>query len=266
MEHNAILALIMTVLAGLSTSIGGLIAFMVKKDDMRVLALGLSFSAGVMIYISFMEILPQSIAKFAHNFESHKMAAAVAIAVFFGGALITALIDQLVPEHISHEMMETGHKHSKKSIGKVGVMTALALCIHNFPEGLAVFAAGMDSLAFSIPIAFAIALHNVPEGISVALPIYNATGSRKKAFWWATASGLAEPVGAVAGFILIGSLADGMTLGVLFALIAGIMVFIALDELLPTAQEYGNGHQSILGVFSGMAVMAVSLIFVAPPQ
>ncbi len=266
MSEQVPIAFLITVLAGLSTSIGGLISFFIKPGNMRALSFGMSFSAGVMIYISFMEILPESVHKLTEHFDGGKaLGASMAIGLFFVGALITALIDQLVPEHLSENAVEgacSGPGKNKKNIGKVGFITAFALCLHNFPEGLAVFASGLDSLSLSIPIGIAIALHNIPEGVSVALPICNATGSRKKAFWWATASGLAEPAGAVIGFAFIGSLSDGMTLGVVFALIAGIMVFIALDELLPTAQEYGHGHEAILGTFMGMFVMAASLLFI----
>ncbi len=278
MNDTVFYALLITFLAGISTSLGGMISYCVKPNDMRILAFGMSFSAGVMIYISFMEILPISVDKLSPNFPTGKVAAAISVSLFFLGAFVTALIDRLSPGHVDENLIEesceiedenkshsgkNNHSHAKKkNLHRVGVFTAFALCLHNFPEGLAVFASSLNSFSLSIPIAVAIALHNIPEGLSVALPIYNATGSRKKAFWWATLSGLAEPVGAVVGFFVINSLSDGLTLGVVFALIAGIMVYVALDELLPTAQEYGHGHEAILGTFAGMAVMAASLLFI----
>ena len=259
-SEQVFLALLISFLAGISTSIGGAISYLIRRDNMRVMSYGLSFSAGVMIYVSFMEILPQGMEKLGEHFSSGLAGKSAALGLFFLGAALTALIDQLVPEHMSADMLKCDKKNSGR-IGKVGVMTAAALCAHNFPEGLAVFASGLDSLTLGIPIAVAITLHNIPEGVTVALPIYNATGDRKKAFWWATYSGLAEPVGAFIGFLFIDYLLSTALLGGLFALIAGIMVFISLDELLPTAQEYGNGHQSIFWVFLGMGVMAASLIF-----
>ena len=260
-SDQVLLALLISFLAGISTSIGGAISYLIRRDNMKVMSYGLSFSAGVMIYISFMEILPQGISRLEEHFSSVMAGKGAALALFFVGAALTALIDQLVPEHMSADMLKCDSKKGGR-IGKVGLMTALALCAHNFPEGLAVFASGLDSIALSIPIAIAITLHNIPEGVTVALPIYNATGDRKKAFWWATCSGLAEPIGAFVGFLFIDYLLSAALLGGLFALIAGIMVFISLDELLPTAQEYGNGHQSIFWVFLGMGVMAASLLFI----
>jgi len=142
----------------------------------------------------------------------------------------------------------------------MGFFSALAIGIHNFPEGLATFAAALKDPTLGVGIAIAIAIHNIPEGIAVSAPIYYATGSRKKAFVWSFVSGLAEPVGALVGYLLLYNLFTDITFGILFGAVGGIMVYISLDELLPSAEEYGHHHVAIYGLLGGMAVMALSLL------
>lgn len=148
----------------------------------------------------------------------------------------------------------------KKRLGRIGLFTAMAIAIHNFPEGLATFTAALNDPALGVAIAIAIAIHNIPEGIAVSVPVYYATGSRKKAFWLSFSSGLAEPVGAIVGFLLLMPFLNATVMGLLFGMVAGIMVFISLDELLPAAEEYGEHHLAIYGLVAGMALMAVSLL------
>jgi ZIP family zinc transporter len=176
-----------------------------------------------------------------------------------------ALIDKLIPSYENpHEMHKVEELKTQdeqfKSLHRMGLFTALAIAIHNFPEGIATFAAALKSPAVGIPIAVAIAIHNIPEGIAVSVPIFYATGSRKKAFVYSFLSGLSEPVGAVAGFAIMYSFFNDIIFGVLFASVAGVMVFISLDELLPSAQRYGEHHLSIYGLTAGMVVMAISLL------
>lgn len=247
-------ALLLSFLAGAATSLGGLLAFVVKKDNFAVLALGLGFSAGVMIYVSFMEMMPHARQALAVLYGAR--GEWLAVGVFFAGVLAAWLIDRFMPTHHVHaDALEQNNK-----LKHVGLFTALALAIHNFPEGLATFMASMENITLGISIAVAVAVHNIPEGIAVALPVYHATGSKQTAFWYSTFSGLAEPVGAVLGFLLFRSLLHEAAFGVMFAGVAGIMVYISLDELLPTAHEYGSGHGVIWGVISGMMVMALSLL------
>lgn len=170
----------------------------------------------------------------------------------FAGIAIIAIIDRLVPEEINpHEPATTEEEARRKRLMKTGMFTAFALAIHNFPEGFATFLSGLEAPEIAIPVAVAIAIHNIPEGIAVAVPLRSATGSRKKAFWWATLSGLAEPLGALIGFALLMPFIGPMTFGICFAVIAGIMVFISLDELLPTAEETGEHHCAIYGLSPG---------------
>ncbi|HBD8825348.1 TPA: zinc transporter ZupT [Campylobacter jejuni] len=277
------IAMLLTLFAGFSTAIGSIIAFFSRKDDLRVLSLGLGFSAGVMIYISFMEILPTALKDFKNHYDSH-WAELLGLACFFGGILISLLIDKLIPEDVNpHEPKEDLselkicplpqkgqnppkfhpgeklHQINTKALKRTGIFTALAIAIHNFPEGFATFISSLDNLTLGIAIAIAVAIHNIPEGLAVSLPIYHATGDKKKAFIYSALSGFAEPLGAFVGALILLPFIDDLTLAISFAVIAGIMVFISLDELLPAAKTYDKAHDSLYGLIAGMAIMALSL-------
>ena len=257
----------LTLFAGLSTGIGSVLAFFTKTTNTKFLSLALGFSAGVMIYVSMIEIFFK--AKDTLVIEmGERMGSWVTVISFFGGMLLIALIDKLIPSienpheiRMVEEMDEDSKKeHKNKKLMKMGMFTALAIAIHNFPEGLATFTAALTDPGLGIAIAVAIAIHNVPEGIAVSVPIYFATGSKKKAFWYSFLSGLAEPVGALIGYLILMPFLSPTLFGILFAGVAGIMVFISIDELLPAAREYGEHHLSIYGLVLGMMVMAVSLL------
>ncbi|EAI4073021.1 zinc transporter ZupT [Campylobacter jejuni] len=277
------IAILLTLFAGFSTAIGSIIAFFSRKDDLRVLSLGLGFSAGVMIYISFMEILPTALKDFKNHYDSH-WAELLGLACFFGGILISLLIDKLIPEDVNpHEPKEDLselkicplpqkgqnppkfhpgeklHQINTKALKRTGIFTALAIAIHNFPEGFATFISSLDNLTLGIAIAIAVAIHNIPEGLAVSLPIYHATGDKKKAFIYSALSGFAEPLGAFVGALILLPFIGDLTLAISFAVIAGIMVFISLDELLPAAKTYDKAHDSLYGLIAGMAIMALSL-------
>ncbi|MBX0568260.1 zinc transporter ZupT [Campylobacter jejuni] len=277
------IAMLLTLFSGFSTAIGSTIAFFSRKDDLRVLSLGLGFSAGVMIYISFMEILPTALKDFKNHYDSH-WAELLGLACFFGGILISLLIDKLIPEDVNpHEPKEDLselkicplpqkgqnppkfhpgeklHQINTKALKRTGIFTALAIAIHNFPEGFATFISSLDNLTLGIAIAIAVAIHNIPEGLAVSLPIYHATGDKKKAFIYSALSGLAEPLGAFVGALILLPFIGDLTLAISFAVIAGIMVFISLDELLPAAKTYDKAHDSLYGLIVGMAIMALSL-------
>ncbi|HEB9940714.1 TPA: zinc transporter ZupT [Campylobacter jejuni] len=277
------IAMLLTLFAGFSTAIGSIIAFFSRKDDLRVLSLGLGFSAGVMIYISFMEILPTALKDFKNYYNSH-WAELLGMACFFGGILISLLIDKLIPEDVNpHEPKEDLselkicplpqkgqnppkfhpgeklHQINTKALKRTGIFTALAIAIHNFPEGFATFISSLDNLTLGIAIAIAVAIHNIPEGLAVSLPIYHATGDKKKAFIYSALSGFAEPLGAFVGTLILLPFIGDLTLAISFAVIAGIMVFISLDELLPAAKTYDKAHDSLYGLIAGMMIMALSL-------
>lgn len=247
-------AFTLSFLAGAASAAGGLLSFFIKKENLSALAMGLGFSAGVMIYVSFVEILPH--AQNALTLLYGGRGPWLTTALFFAGIVLAWGVDQCLPPlHVK----ETTLKQTAK-LKQTGLFTAVALTLHNFPEGLATFFSALDSVTLGFSIALAVAIHNIPEGIAVALPVYHSTGSRQKAFWASAASGMAEPVGAVAGYFILDYFLHDALLGVLFAGVAGIMVYLALDELLPTAHDYGNGHQVISGVIGGMALMAVVLL------
>jgi ZIP family zinc transporter len=257
-----LIAFLLTAAAGLSTGIGSAIAFF-KKTSKRFLSISLGFSAGVMIYVSMIEIFPKARQSLTPSLGM-KNGTLVTIIAFFIGIFLIGLIDKLIPKdtnpHEAHP--DSGGEPTPEARGKLlrtGVFTALAIAIHNFPEGLAAFVSAMQSPEIAVPIVVAIALHNIPEGIAVSVPIYYATGSRKKAFMYSFLSGLAEPVGAIIGYMLLLPLMSDVVFGILFASVAGIMVFISLDELLPSAREYGEHHLSIYGLVAGMIVMSLSL-------
>ena len=275
--ENIIYAFILTLIAGLSTSISSLIAFFAKKTNKKFLSLSLGFSAGVMIYVSMIEIFQKAQEALVSELGD-KPGAFVTVIAFFGGMFLIALIDKLIPSAENpHEpknvladcegcgdcevcVKEQKAKQQKNQLMRLGIFTALAIAIHNFPEGIATFVSAFQDPGVAIPIVAAIAIHNIPEGIAVSVPIYQATGSRKKAFLYSFLSGLAEPIGALLGWLVLIPIMSDMVYGIIFAGVAGIMVFISVDELLPASREYGEHHLSIYGLIAGMIVMAVSLL------
>ncbi len=272
------IALALTTFAGLSTGIGSTIAFFSKTSNYRFLSWATGFSAGVMLYVSFVEIMPKALEVTAGVYTGNGPAWLTTVA-FFGGILLIFGIDQLVPHadnpheaRTKQDLAEvTIHTHGpgaqtlpdRKSLERTGIFTALAVGIHNFPEGLVTFLAALQDPTLGVAIAVAIALHNIPEGISVSVPIYYATENRRRAFWWSLLSGLAEPAGALVGYLLLRPFLTPGLMGVLFSGVAGIMVYISLDELLPTSRAYGKGHDSLYGLLGGMVIMAISLLLLA---
>lgn len=278
METSTVLmAFGLTLFAGLATGVGSALAFFSKRTNARFLSGALGFSAGVMVYVSMIEI-----------FLKAKDSLAVAVGetrgywytviAFFAGMLIIALIDQVVPsfenpheprrieemdEQKEMKEEERAEIEKKNDLFRMGIFSALAIAIHNFPEGLATFIGAIQDPALGLSIAVAVAIHNIPEGIAVSVPIYYATGSKRRAFLLSFLSGVSEPVGALVGYFILFNLFNELMFGVIFAAVAGIMVFISFDELLPTAEKYGEHHIAVYGVVAGMAVMALSLLLFA---
>ena len=293
--NNVWFALGLTLFAGMATGIGSAIAFLAKRTNYRFLSIATGFSAGVMLYVSFVEIFIKGVDSLVESYGD-PMGHWINAASFFGGMALIGIIDALIPHaenpHEIHSELETAplhdpnapipdfetlqmkqvadvhdHTHYNPKLMRMGLFTALAIAIHNFPEGLATFLAALEDPALGIPIAIAIALHNIPEGISVSVPIFYATGNRRKAFIYSFLSGLAEPIGAGIAYLairfLMGDDSGGIPpqiMGILFGGVAGIMVYISLDELLPTSRAYGKGHDSLFGLVAGMLVMALSLL------
>lgn len=263
MDANIGYAFLLTIIAGCATGIGSAIAYLTHHTRRNILSAALGFSAGVMIYISFMELLANAQTSLVAAY-GRVNGGAITILSFLGGMMLIAAIDYLIPSYenphesaLVEEMDETG---KPRQLHRLGLLTALAIGIHNFPEGMATFFAATSDLTVGISVAIAIALHNIPEGISVSIPIYYATRSRRKAFGYSFLSGISEPIGAVIGFFALRSFLDHHLVEIIFAAVSGIMVFISLDQLVPHAKKYDTGHQAIYGLISGMAIMAVSLL------
>ena len=267
--NNLLFAFGLTLFAGLSTGIGSLVALYTKKPtNNKFLSVVLGFSAGVMIYVSMIEIFPEARVSLEAIYGSPQGYWATTIAFFAGIALI-ALIDRFVPSpdnpHDIHNKKDLDEMEANDpALLRLGLFSALAIAIHNFPEGIATFASAIKEPTLGITIAIAIAIHNIPEGIAVSVPVYYATGSRKKALFYSFLSGFSEPLGAVIGYFLLRSfILNEAMFGWIFAGVAGIMVYISLDELLPTAEKYGEHHSAIYGLILGMMVMAASLLLFA---
>jgi len=278
------LAFLVTLGAGLATGLGSLLAFTRTKPNDKFLAFMLGLSAGVMIYVSLVEIFQKAVGSLTEAFGDASQGYLWATVGFFGGFIMIALIDKIFGHFYNrndsisttvsakrhddlHDVDVSGmideldatKAKERKGLMRMGIFTALAIAIHNFPEGLATFMATIEEPALGIALGVAIAIHNIPEGVAVSIPIYRATGSKLKAFWYSFASGIVEPVGAIVGFFLLSYFINDYFFGIIFAGVAGVMIYISLDELLPTAKRYDH-HLPIMGVFVGMAIMASSLV------
>lgn len=242
------LPLLLSFLAGFFTVIGSLITFLIRDLKKSYLHFSLGLSTGVMIYVSFVELLTISI---------RNIGIVKANLAFFAGIILFMLIDFLIPHQYIEERTTKGTCSDSKLM-KSGVLIAIGIAIHNFPEGLAVFMSSLSSIRLGIVLAVAIALHNIPEGLAVAMPIFYATKSKGKAIWYSFLSGFAEPMGAVLGLVILMPLFTPFVLYFFLALVAGIMVFISFDELLPLSCESGSYHVAIAGIIIGMLMMALS--------
>ena len=260
LPQNFGIAMLLTLFAGLATAIGAGIAFMIKKDNLKALSVGLGFSAGVMIFLSLTDILPEAQALLIKHFPNR--ADWLIFLGFIAGVILAMLIDYFIPDHVDPEELKDPdapctHHHKIK---RAGLLTAIAICVHNFPEGMATFLTATQNLALGISVAIAIAIHNIPEGIAVALPIYHVTGKKRYAMLYAALSGITEPIGALIGMLLFTILLPQMLIGILLAAVAGIMIYIAFDTLLPLSHEYGDWHLSMTGIMTGILFIWLSLI------
>jgi ZIP family zinc transporter len=265
MENSILIPFLLTLAAGMATAIGSVIALCSSRTNRRLLSFALGLSAGVMIYVSFVELFADAQATLTATL-GFRPGMWLAAGCFFGGIGLIGVIDNLVPsvenphEARSLEDMQKKPVAADGKLMRMGMLTALAIAIHNFPEGIATFMAALDQPTLGVAIAAAIAIHNIPEGIAVSVPVFYATGDRKKAFWYSFLSGVAEPVGALIAYFFLMPFMSHQLMGCVFAVVAGIMVYISLDELLPAAHEYGEHHVAIYGLVAGMGIMAASLI------
>jgi zinc transporter, ZIP family len=266
MTEEILFAFGLTLFAGLATGIGSILAFFTSTTNTKFLSIALGFSAGVMIYVSMIEIFVKAKDALV-SAMGIQLGNWATVGGFFGGILLIAMIDKFIPKQSNpHELkkVEDMNQPAKTvqdtALLKMGTFTALAIGIHNFPEGIATFTSAIQDPALGVAIAIAIAIHNIPEGIAVSVPVYFATGDKKKAFKLSFLSGLSEPIGALAAYFFLMPFLNDIMFGVIFAAVAGIMVFISLDELLPAAKRYDESHLAIYGLIAGMAVMAISLL------
>lgn len=259
-EHYQ-LGLLITFLAGMTTVLGGCLTFFIKKDNLKFLSYGLGLSAGVMIFLGLTEVLKDSselLSKFFPNAVNW-----IIFGGFFCGVFIALLIDWLLPDHIEEDLFKKQDEccPNVHRIKRAGLLTAIAISMHNFPEGLSTFFMTTQSVTLGVSVAMAIAIHNIPAGIAIALPIYHATGKKSQAILYSFLSGISELIGALIGLFLLQTVLPQMAVGFIFASVAGILIYISFDTLLPLSREYGDGHYSVFGVMSGMFLIWLSLLF-----
>ncbi len=262
LPENYGIALLLTLFAGLTTAIGGGIAFVVKKNNLKALSVGLGFSAGVMIFLSFNEIIPEAGQMLSVNFPNDYNW--IVYAGFIIGIAVAILIDYFLPDHIDTEELlnPDAPRANRRKLKRAGLFTAVAICVHNFPEGMATFLTTTQNITLGLSVALAIAIHNIPEGIAVALPMYHVTGKKRYAMLYAALSGITEPIGALVGMFIFSLFLPQILVGALMAAVAGIMIYIAFDTLLPLAKEYGDWHLSMIGIVSGILFIWLSLILI----
>ena len=223
MTAEQISALGRTLFAGLATGLGGLLA-LGPKPTPRAMAAAMGFAAGVMTAVSLTDLLPTALGWYRRAFSPEGAALALVSLLCMGMAL-AALLERCLPE-------QTGRGLDERRAG---------------------------ALRSALITGAALVLHNLPEGLAVALPLYYATGSRRRAVGAAFASGLAEPAGAVLAYALVGGRLRPGFLNGLLVLVAGVMVWVSLAQLVPTALTFGGRRASAAGFGAGVAVMAIGI-------
>lgn len=254
MNDDAVRALILSFGAGLSTLLGAFIIFFTNKKNEKLITISLGFAAGIMISVSFTDLLPNA-NDLLIQFAGQRTGTVLSVAFLITGLLLAASLDKFVPHQ---EYDKTHGEKPHHDLFRVGFVSMLAIGLHNFPEGIATFMAGYENMSLGVSIAIAIALHNIPEGIAVAMPVYFATGDKGKAFKYTLISGLAEPLGALLAFLLLRPLINDVILGGIFAVISGIMLYISIEELIPSSRQYGFDNYALLATFTGICIMPLS--------
>ncbi|MCB7068677.1 zinc transporter ZupT [Caldibacillus sp. 210928-DFI.2.22] len=255
MTNDVVLALILTLFAGLAAGIGGLLVLFTKITNKKFLSFSLGLSAGVMIFVSLADIFPEARESLTGVFGD-KFGYMAVIIGYFSGIIFIGLLDKITEQKLTVKTKDT----KDPELMRIGIFTSIALAIHNFPDGVATFMSTLQEPSIGFAIAVAVFIHNIPEGIAVAIPIYYATDNKFRSFLWALFSGLVEPVGALLTYLVLMRFLNTTVLGVVLAVVAGMMVFISISELLPTAKKYDEGDISIYGFVFGMLIMAISLL------
>lgn len=264
MSEAVFSAILLTTIAGMSICLGALVAFFVKQTDKKTIAFALGFSAGLIIYVSLVEILFEAREQIG-SFVGEHDASGITTLCFFGGILLTGLIDSLIhskaESHDFRSVDEISTQSEKKRIARAGAMTAVAIAVHNFPEGIAIFISSLSEPAIGLTLAVAVALHNIPAGIAIAVPTYYGTGSRSKSMGYAFLAGIIQPIGAIAAYIILLPFITPFVLSCTFAVVAGTMIYISFVELIPSSYRVGEQSWSTAGIFAGMVVMALAMVF-----
>lgn len=229
--NNITMAFLLTTIAGLSTIIGTLIIYIKTNNQDKIIVSSLSFAASIMICLSICDLIPESI-KIISSFYNSTITIILCILFMIVGIVLSMLIDYKIPNN--------------KELYKVGIVSMIAIIIHNIPEGIATFIATTNDTTLGLKLTLAIALHNIPEGITIAIPIYYSTNSKKKAFLYSLVSGFSEPFGAIITYIFLKEYITIKILGILFSIIAGIMLYISFYELLSSTKKYNQNKRSKL--------------------
>ncbi|HHW08165.1 MAG TPA: zinc transporter ZupT [Clostridia bacterium] len=256
-NEQALTSLSISVLAGMATLLGALIIFVTRGKSEKLLTFSLAFAAGVMLSVSFSDLLPEA-RQFLSAAQGETRGVLFMIGFLIVGILVAAGLDYFVPHE---EFDEESHDKPHQNLFRIGFISMLAVGLHNFPEGIAVFMAGVSDLTLGVSVAIAITMHNIPEGIAVAMPIYFATGNKKEALKYTFFTGVAEPVGALLAFLVLRPFINDFLLGAIFAVVAGIMLYIAIEELIPSSRQYGFNRLALIATFVGICVMPLSYIF-----
>ena len=258
MEQSYLIPFLITLFAGLSTTLGGLVVFFGNTKKLNWLSFTMSFAAGVMLYVSLIEILPESYFEFKHT-NDQNTALLYVLGFFIFGVLFGVFTDKILPEQKINNQVNKSINSNNKKIYRSGILIALTMALHNFPEGIVTFIGSVNDLSFGLVIGLAIALHNIPEGMAISVPIYHSTGSKKKAFLYAALSGFTEPLGALFCYFVINSYLDDFLTAAIMSIVSGIMIFISIFVLMPLSFEYKDKYEHIIGLVIGMVVIGISI-------
>lgn len=238
------MAFILTIISGLSTLIGTIPMFIKFKDENKIINTSLSFAAGIMITVSLLDLIPESYHLLDHTFIS----LIIVLTSINIGIIISMIIDKFIP--------------NDNNLYRVGVISLIAIIMHNIPEGVATYISTTHNIKLGITLTIAIALHNIPEGIAISLPIYYATKNKFKAFMLTAISALSEIVGAILASIFLKDIVNDTIMSLILGTVAGIMFYISIYELLNESLKYRNIKRTIISAIVGGVVIFLSIFII----